>query len=159
MRIIGIDPGTHRIGWGVIEGDETEHSPVAYGCIELKSHTKSKEYYIKLYEKLNKIIKEYNPDKAGVEKIFFQKNRKTAISVAQASGVIELTLALNNIPYIEISPNTIKSTVTGTGSADKKQVTDMVCMLLSLDNAPELDDTADALAVAITTITTSDILI
>ena len=159
MRVLGIDPGTHRIGWGIIEGDAAEHRAVAYGCIELDPHAEETEYLLTLNEKLKEIIKTFKPDKSGVEKIFFQKNRKTAISVAKASGVIQLTLSKLKVPFIELSPNTIKSAVTGSGRADKKMMESMVTMLLNLDEAPDLDDTSDALAVAITTITRHDELI
>lgn len=153
MRVLGIDPGTHRIGWAIIEGDVTEQKAIQYGCIELKPHTSSPVYLKTLHKELESILKEHKPDKAGVEKIFFQKNKKTAMTVAQSIGVILLTLAENNIPYHEVAPNTIKSAVAGNARASKKQVEDMVKILLDLEKSPILDDTSDALATAITTIT------
>lgn len=157
MRTLGIDPGTHRIGWGIIEGDISEQVAIAYGCIEFKPHTSSPVYLKTLRNELNKIITEHKPVQAGVEKIFFQKNKKTAMEVAQARGVILLTLSENNIPYQELAPNTIKSTVTGSGRAHKKQMQDMVENLLNLKTSTKLDDTSDALATAITALTYSKI--
>lgn len=153
MRVLGIDPGTHRIGWAIIEGDVTEQQALHYGCIELEPHTSSTIYLKTLHIELNKILEEFKPDKAGVEKIFFQNNKKTAITVAQSRGVILLALAEQNIPCIELSPNTIKSAVAGNGKATKQQVGTMVKILLNMKDSPLLDDTSDALATAITTIT------
>lgn len=153
MRTLGIDPGTHRIGWGIIDGDISHQVAIAYGCIELKPHTTSPVYLKTLAEKLTKIILKYKPKQAGVEKIFFQKNKKTAMSVAQSRGVILLTLTQHHIPYQELAPNTIKSTVTGFGAADKNQLKTMVENLLELKSSLKLDDTSDALATAITALT------
>ena len=152
MRILGIDPGTHRIGWGVIEGDLTDQTLVEAGCIDLPHHTQIDTYLHLIHQQISQLIQQYQPQKVGVEKIFFQKNVKTAINVAQARGVILLAIAQNSLPIIELSPNTIKSAVTGNGQADKQQVAQMVSLLLDLDQSFKLDDTYDALATAIATL-------
>ncbi len=150
MRILGIDPGTHRIGWGVIEGDSSQQSLIAAGCIDLPHHTKTSVYLQTIYQQLSHLIKTYRPEGAGVEKIFFQKNVKTAITVAQARGVILFTLSQAKLPITELSPNTIKSAVVGNGQADKQQVIKMVNLLLEPEQEFKFDDTYDALATAIT---------
>ncbi len=155
MRVLGIDPGTHRLGWGIIEGNRSRQSLVAAGCLDLPPHTQTASYLQTLAHQLQNIISRYQPHQAGVEKIFFQKNVKTAISVAQARGVVLLVLAEAKVPFQEFSPNTIKSAVAGNGNADKKQVAKMVEILLNLNTSLKLDDTYDALAAAITTLVTT----
>lgn len=156
MKALGIDPGTHRIGWAIIEGDSLNQKALEYGCIELPKGTGSAKYLKTIYSSLKKLVKKHKPDKAGVEKLFFHKNRKTAMQVAQARGVVLFALAESGVIYQEISPNTIKSAVAGYGNADKKQVEKMVALQLDLDETPRLDDTSDALATAITTLTIRD---
>ncbi|MBN1264589.1 MAG: crossover junction endodeoxyribonuclease RuvC [Anaerolineales bacterium] len=150
MRVIGIDPGTALTGYGVLETDE--HGSITtldYGVIEtLKDRTPS-ERLLDLYNKLIKVIQLHRPAQGAVEKLFFQKNVKTALSVGQARGVVMLGLEQNGITPVEYTPNEIKLAVTGYGAADKKQVQKMVQMLLKLDSIPTPDDAADALAVAI----------
>ncbi len=153
MRVLGIDPGTHRTGWAVIEGDSYSQKALAYSCIEIPPLTESKEYLPHLHDQLREIIKSYRPDRAGIERIFFQKNKKTAISVAEARGVILYTLSESGVPYSEYTPNTIKSSVVGSGQADKSQVAYMVQTMLELAPSRLLDDTSDALGVALTAIT------
>ncbi len=150
MRILGIDPGTHRLGWGLIEGDVNQQTLIAAGCLDLPSHTQTSNYLQTIYQHLTNLISQYQPDGAGVEKIFFQKNVKTAITVAQARGVILLALSQHHLPITELSPNTIKVAVTGNGQASKQQVIQMVNILLNLETHFQFDDTYDALATAIT---------
>lgn len=153
MKVLGIDPGTHRIGWGVIDGTPSSHNALAFGCIELPKHTTLDIYLKNTYIKINEILNLHKPDLVGIESLFFQKNKKTAIMVAQSRGVIMLSLAQNSLPIKEFAPNTVKSAVAGNGAASKKDVLHMVSLLLDLDSDEMLDDTADALAVAITAIT------
>jgi len=150
MKVLGIDPGTHRIGWGIIEGNINSQSAIEYNCIELPKHTKQDVYLPRIYKEIKKLLTKHKPDLVGIEKIFFQKNKKTATIVAQARGVIILAVSQANTAFIELSPNTIKSTVAGSGRADKEQVVDMTCLLLNISEKPKLDDTTDALATAIT---------
>ena len=157
QRILGIDPGFGRTGWGVIEkaGPDSsrggqEWQLVAYGCIE----TSAKKDFVSRIDELNleliKIIKKYKPDRSGVEDLFFAKNVKTAMKVGQARGVILLTLHQAKIPIDEFTPLQIKQALTGYGRAEKDQVQKMVEMILEIKKKITPDDAADALAVAIT---------
>lgn len=149
MKVLGIDPGTHKIGWGIIVGNASNQRPIDYGCIQLPAHTKKDIYLETAYTEIAKIVKKHKPDLVAIEKLFFQKNKKTAISVAQARGVIMLALTKSKTPIIELAPNTIKANVAGIGNATKNQVAQMVNILLNLENGPKQDDTSDALATAI----------
>ena len=150
MRVIGIDPGTATTGFGLVE--ETRNgdlSVVAYGVITTPAKTPMSERLLLLYQKLNEILTLHQPNLAAVEKLFFQKNVKTAISVAQGRGVAILSLANAGLSVGEYTPLEIKQAVAGYGKADKNQVQQMVRLLLRLDDIPRPDDAADALAVAI----------
>lgn len=153
-RVLGVDPGTHRVGWGIIEGTAAKQTTVGYGCIESKSGTDSSTYLPKIESVLQQLIDQYQPDLLGLETLLFQKNVKTAISVAEARGVILLTAAKNNLPVLELAPNSIKLAVAGSGSAGKLEVERMVGLLLGLDTKRLLDDTTDALASAIAALVT-----
>ena len=150
IRILGIDPGFGRTGWGVIEKSGSEWKPVACGCIE----TSAKKDFVSRIDELNielvKIIKKYQPVRAGVEDLFFAKNVKTAMKVGQARGVILFTLCQAKIPIDEFTPLQIKQALTGYGRAEKCQVQKMVQMILQIKKKITPDDAADALAVAIT---------
>lgn len=150
MRILGIDPGYGRMGWGVIEGQGRDWSYVAHGCVETDA---DKEFIGRLKEisdSLKEIIATYNPDASSVEDLFFAKNAKTAMKVGQARGVILLSLIEAGLPITEFTPTQIKSAVTGYGTADKKQVQSLVQMSLKMKKFPSQDDAADALGVALT---------
>lgn len=150
-RVLGIDPGTHRIGWGIIDG--TPHKPVLVtcDCIELPKNALTSEYLLKIQSEIENLIIKYKPERAGIEALFVQKNLKTAMSVAEARGVILFTFAKHGLSWTELSPNTIKSTVAGAGNAGKLEVEHMVGLLLKTNTKKLLDDTTDALAVAIAT--------
>lgn len=148
-RILGIDPGTHRLGWGVIEGTPAKQNIIAYGCIESPKGTKPAEYLLTIESSLQKIIQEYKPQAVGIETLLFQKNISTAITVAQARGVVLLVSAQNALLVTELAPNAVKSAVAGSGSAEKRDVERMVGLLLRVDTTKLLDDTTDALAIAI----------
>lgn len=150
--ILGIDPGTHRLGWGIISGSPTKQSYIASGCLENAPHTTPDIYLLSIYREIRSIITQYQPDTIGIESLLFQKNVSTALSVAEARGVIRLVAAQNNIPVIESAPNTIKLAVAGSGSAGKAEVTRMVGLLLGIEVAKKRDDELDALAVAISTL-------
>lgn len=146
MRILGIDPGYDIVGWSILDsGFKVEN----YGVIKTSPGDDFDERLLQIHRSLNNIIDEFNPHCAAVEKIFFQNNTKTAISVAKAIGVIILTLKLKGIAYSEYSPTEIKHSVTGYGKADKDQVYFMMKKLLKLDSIDGPDDAADALAIAI----------
>ena len=154
IKVLGIDPGTHRMGWGVVTGSPREQQLLDSGCFEFKVGTEPAIYLPSIYNRLNELISKYSPDLLGIETLLFQKNAKTAITVAQARGVVLLASAKNNVRVIELAPNTIKSAVAGYGSAGKREVADMVGLLLKIDTKKLLDDTPDALAVALAAIVT-----
>ncbi|OGD56165.1 crossover junction endodeoxyribonuclease RuvC [Candidatus Beckwithbacteria bacterium RIFCSPLOWO2_02_FULL_47_23] len=146
MRILGVDPGTARLGWGVINGEEM----VSCGCVETKVGLAEEARLKTLFEKLSGLIKKYQPEAAAVEKLFFFKNQTTVISVAQSRGVVLLACAQNHLPVFSYTPLQIKQAVTGYGRAEKNQVQQMVRSILKLKSIPRPDDAADALAVALT---------
>lgn len=150
MRVIGIDPGTALTGFGVLEsGPGGKLTPLEYGVISTASDLTPSERLMTLYEQLNEIITLHRPTLGAVEKLFFQKNVKTAMSVGQARGVVLLCLQQSGIAPAEYTPNEIKLAVSGYGGAGKGQVQKMVQMLLGLKEIPKPDDAADALATAI----------
>lgn len=150
MFILGIDPGLARTGWGVIERSRGADQLIAYGVIETPAKTPDNERLVQLFEKLQKIIKKFHPDQAAIERLFFEKNAKTAIQVGQARGVVMLALSLKKIPQLDVTPLQVKQAVAGYGAASKEQVQKMVKTLLKLSDIPKPDDAADALAVALT---------
>jgi crossover junction endodeoxyribonuclease RuvC len=150
MRILGLDPGTASTGYGIIDSIDGRLSLVTYGVIKTAARKSASIRLQSIYNEVNKLIAQYQPDGAGVEELFFGRNVTTAISVGQARGVLLLALANANIPVGEYSPPKIKDAVTGYGKADKAQVQLMVRNLLDLEETPRPDDAADGLAVAIT---------
>ncbi len=150
MIVIGIDPGTAITGYGVLEEypDKTLHV-VEHGVIRTPSGMDADRRLKILYELLTEKLQTFSPDCAAVEKLYFQKNVRTALNVGQARGVILLALAQIPIPVYEYNPMDIKLAVTGYGMAEKRQVQLMVKALLCMREIPKPDDAADALAVAI----------
>lgn len=146
--ILGIDPGTHRMGYGVISIMGKKASYLDCGVIEVKE-AESPARLLAIYKELALIIAKYQPNTIGIEKLFFTKNQKTAMSVAEARGVALLSAAEAGVPVIEIAPNLAKQYVTGYGGADKKAMTKMVKLILKLDKLDVLDDATDALGIAI----------
>ncbi len=149
MKIIGIDPGTAIIGWGIVEERGGNLTPVAYGHITTAKGTDPADRLCTLADELENILKLHIPDEASVEELFFSTNAKTAISVAQARGVILLTLRRFGVTIAGYTPNQVKQSVTGYGGADKKQIQMMTKNILHLSEIPKPDDTADALAISI----------
>lgn len=150
-RILGIDPGTGILGFGVVDCQIGKPlKMVTGGVISTPAHTPIEIRLEEIFNGLNQIIAETKPTEVSIEKLFFSKNVTTAISVAQARGVAILAAQLARIPVSEYTPNQIKQTLTGYGSADKKQVQEMVKTQLGLKQTPKPDDAADALAAAIT---------
>ncbi|MBP5674913.1 crossover junction endodeoxyribonuclease RuvC [Candidatus Saccharibacteria bacterium] len=156
MRILGIDPGTGICGFGVIELKKTAKNPtgkmtmIDNGVITTPAHTPLPERLEDIYNSLHEIIELNKPDVVSIEKLFFTKNITTGISVAEARGVVILVCKQHKLPIFEYTPNEIKKTITGYGSANKKQMQEMVKMRLGLEKVPKPDDAADALAAAIT---------
>ncbi len=149
VRVIGIDPGYGRVGWGVIEGASQKWTHVAHGCIETKPNTPLIPRLSQIAKELQKIIDKYEPDCSAVEDLFFYRNVTTAIQVGQARGVILLVLHQSKLPIDEFTPLQIKQAVTGYGKADKAQVQKMVQFMLELKEKPTPDDAADGLAAAL----------
>ncbi len=150
MRILGIDPGTGILGFGVIDVKDNKFTMVTAGVIRTPAHTPLDERLEEIYDGLVEIIAETKPEILSIEKLFFSRNVTTAISVSHARGVAILAGRKAGLPYAEYTPMQIKQTVTGYGKADKKQVQEMVRMQLGLKEIPKPDDAADALATAIT---------
>lgn len=150
MRIIGIDPGTGILGFGVVDVARGKTTMVTAGVITTPAHTPIDERLEEIFDGLTEIIAETKPEVMSIEKLFFSQNVTTAISVAQARGVAMLTGRKAKLPIAEYTPQQIKQTLTGYGKADKKQVQEMVRLQLGLKDVPKPDDCADALAAAIT---------
>lgn len=150
MRIIGIDPGTGILGFGVIDVFTGQLKLVDAGVIKTPAHTPLDERLEEIYDGLTEIIAENKPDVMSIEKLFFARNVTTAISVSHARGVAMLAGKKGRLPIHEYTPLQIKQTLTGYGRADKKQMQEMVRMQLGLKTVPKPDDAADALAAAIT---------
>jgi len=150
VLVLGLDPGTATTGYGLVNAAPDGHMrAVDYGVILTPAKTPLAERLQMLYEQLQALIARYHPEGAAVEKLFFQKNVTTAMSVGQARGVLLLTLAQAGLAVAEYTPNEIKEAITGYGSAGKAQMQRMVQMLLALESLPRPDDAADALAVAL----------
>ena len=150
MRIIGIDPGTGILGFGVIDVAGGRSKLVTAGVIKTPAHTPLDERLEEIFHGLNQIITETQPTVMSIEKLFFAQNITTAISVSHARGVVMLCGRLAHLPIAEYTPLQIKQTLTGYGRADKKQIQEMVRLHLNLQVVPKPDDAADALAAAIT---------
>ncbi|MCC6499200.1 MAG: crossover junction endodeoxyribonuclease RuvC [Anaerolineales bacterium] len=152
---LGIDPGTATTGYGLVRlMPDGELVAVSFGIISTPKDATPSARLEMLYNDLRKLLKKHKPDTAAVEKLFFSRNVTTAIAVGQARGVVMLSLQQAEIEVFEYTPNEVKQAVAGYGSADKKQVQEMVRALLQLDSIPKPDDAADALAIAITHLNT-----
>ena len=149
MRIIGIDPGLARVGYGIIDDIKGKKFLLDCGIIETKSTQKEEERLLEISKDLSSIINKWNPQIASVEKFFFYRSSST-ISVVQARGVIIMTLAKYNLSILEFPPMQIKLAVTGYGHSDKNEVLKSVMYELNLESPPRPDDAADALAIALT---------
>ncbi len=150
MLVIGIDPGTAITGYGLVREEQNGALIVVdYGVIQTPAQTPMPQRLLQIYRELQEITLLHRPDSGAVEKLFFQKNVRTAISVGQGRGVAILALAAAEMPIAEYTPLELKQAISGYGGADKAQVQYMVKVLLDLDEIPEPDDAADALAVAI----------
>lgn len=152
MKIMGIDPGTTRCGWGMIDYDIKlrKASLLEYGIVDSGKEVLVGDRLAKIYAEISRLIDLLKPDAMAVEEIFFFKNAKTVIAVSQARGVAIAAARAQNVPVYEYTPMQVKQAVSGYGSADKHQIQKMVQVLLQLKDIPKPDDAADALAVAIT---------
>lgn len=145
---LGIDPGTARLGYGVIAGG-MQPQLVDAGLIETWPDEPMSARLVTLYEGVVELIAEFHPDALAIEQLFFARNVTTAIAVGQARGVVLLAAAQANVPIAEYTPSEIKHAIAGYGKADKPQMQEMVRMILNLQSVPQPDDVADALAIAI----------
>ena len=150
MIILGIDPGTATTGFGVIDTDGKDIKYIDCGAITTSSAFELPERLRQIYNEMNLIIREYKPEILSVEKLYFFKNTKTAMTVAQAKGVILLAGIKKKLPIHQFTPLQIKSCITGYGRASKSQMQEMVKTILELEKKPKPDDAADALGAAIT---------
>jgi crossover junction endodeoxyribonuclease RuvC len=162
MRVFGIDCGTEFTGYGVVELDEQTRMPqltyLAAGTIRLNKKEKTPQRLAQVYSELTASISLHQPDVVAIEEVFFSANAKSALKLGQVRGVAMLAAATCGLPVVEYAPLTIKNSVVGYGLAAKEQVQFMVTRLLELDRAPESPDAADALAIAICHIHTSQTL-
>lgn len=150
MRVLGIDPGSAILGWGVVDRDGRNPHAVAYGAVRSPAGMAVHQRLQLVYRGVQDVIEQYRPDRAAVEELFFGHNTKTAIQVGQARGVCLLALAEAGLDFLELKPSEVKLAVAGHGAAGKSQVERMVVRLLALEQPPKPDDVSDALAVALT---------
>ncbi len=149
MLILGLDPGFAITGYGLVDSVSNHLSMVKYGAITTPAGMPFTQRLLAIRNELNDIIREYKPEAAAIEELFFNSNTTTAIKVAQGRGVAVETLAENSVPVFEYTPLQVKMTVVGYGRAEKNQIQQMVKMMLKLDKIPKPDDAADALAIAV----------
>jgi crossover junction endodeoxyribonuclease RuvC len=145
---LGIDPGTARTGYGLVEG-VGDLRCLDYGVIETKPGRPMPQRLELLFDELSRLIGRYRPDVVAVEELFFARNVTTALAVGQARGIVLLAAARHGVPVVEYKPAEVKQAVVGYGRAEKAQVQEMVRLALGLERAPSPDDAADALAVAL----------
>lgn len=149
MKILGIDPGMAIVGYGVLEYENAAPALLSSGSIRTNKTSRESARLLEIYNDMELIVNKFQPDAAAIEKLFFFRNRTTVMPVAHARGVILTVLEKFNIPIFEYTPMEVKQVLTGYGRADKKEVEKMVKLSLSTDNLPKLDDTIDAIAIAI----------
>ncbi len=152
FRVLGIDPGLAKTGWGLVDSDGNRHRHVDHGLIETQPDQPPEKRILVLYRELSSLVNAYNPAAMGVETLYFVKNISSAMPVAQARGIALLVAAQNDLKLCEFEPATIKQSVTGSGRADKKQVQSLIQLILGMDSIPGSDHSADALAAAVTLI-------
>ena len=148
-RIIGVDPGLASTGWWVVEYSGSRFRYIAHGCIETPASQGRGERLFFIYQSFVKILEAYRPGESAMENLYFGRNISSAMAVAEARGVLAMTLAQRALPVMELTPNAIKKAVVGESSADKAQIQDMVRLILGLGEIPKPDHAADALGAAI----------
>jgi crossover junction endodeoxyribonuclease RuvC len=147
VRIMGLDPGTARLGYGILDARASHVQAVGFGVLETPPGALGTRL-LSLFTELERLLELHRPDVAVVEQLFFGQNTRSALSVGHARGIILLALERGGVPVLEVTPAQVKQAVAGYGAADKGQVQAMVARLLHLDGPPRPDDAADALAVA-----------
>ncbi len=149
MLILGVDPGTAITGYGLLEQNGNQLTARRFGVLKTSSDSSLSERLKEIYNNIIDLVIEYKPEVMAVEELFFNKNSRTALAVGQARGVIMLASAMQGVKVAEYTPLQVKMAVVGYGRAEKRQVQEMVRVLLRLDSVPKPDDAADALAIAI----------
>ena len=150
MRVLGIDPGYAIVGWGVLDYQGNRFQPAGFGAVTTKAGVPLEQRLAQVYDGVAEVLDQYRPEALSIEKLFYQHNQTTVIGVAEARGVILLAAAQRGVPLFEYTPMQVKQSLTGYGKAVKKQMMEMVRLMLHLPTVPKPDDTADALAMAIT---------
>jgi len=149
LRILGIDPGIAIVGFGLVDKQGSKIVPVQYGSIQTEAHTEEGLRLKQIYEAAGQLIDTYKPEALAIEKLFFNRNVTTAMTVGQARGVLVLAAVQKGLTVSEYTPMQVKQAIVGYGKAEKKQVQEMVRMVLRLQAVPKPDDVADALAIAV----------
>ncbi len=149
MKILGIDPGFGRLGYAILESDRKNSRVIDCSCLETSSKSEYRERLVLVADKIKELIKKHQPDAVALEKIFFAKNQKTALQIAEVRGVLIYLAASSNIPFYEYTPLEIKAALCGYGKATKEQVQKMLKILLKLPSLPKTDDSTDALAISL----------
>ncbi len=149
MIVLGIDPGTAALGYGIVEASRGALREIHHGCLETSADSALPERLLAIHGLVDSLIGTHAPDVLAVERLFFSRNVQTAFGVGQARGVVLLTAAQHGVPVVEATPNEVKSAIAGYGAADKEQVQRMVQVVLGMADRPRPDDAADALAIAV----------
>lgn len=149
MRILGIDPGYAIVGFGALDFEKGMFTPVQYGAITTRAHTRFEERLAEIYDDMRSLLGALQPDALAMETLFYQNNKTTAFAVSEARGVLRLCAQQFGVEVFEYTPMQVKQSVTGYGKASKRQVQDLTRRLLNMPEIPKPDDAADALAMAI----------
>lgn len=150
MKVLGIDPGSQTLGWGIVDGNGLRYQGVAFGTVKSSPKKAFSKRLLKIHEGIEEVIEHFKPDVISVEEAFYAVNVKVAMKLGQVRGVVLLTGEQKGLEIAEYSPKLVKKTVVGYGNAEKHQVQEMVKMLLKMKEIPQPHDAADALAIAIT---------
>jgi crossover junction endodeoxyribonuclease RuvC len=149
MKVLGIDPGSETLGWGVVEGENLKYKLVDFGIVKSSPREKFSKRLLKIFQGVSAVIENYRPDVLSIEEAFYSVNVNVAMKLGQVRGAVIVLGELSNLEIAEYSPRLVKQTVVGYGNAEKHQVQEMVRVLLRLQKAPEPHDASDALAIAI----------
>ena len=149
MIVLGIDPGTAALGYGIVESSRGRLGAIDHGCLVTSPDTTLPERLLAVHRLVDELLETHQPSVLAIERLFFSRNVQTAFAVGQARGVVLLAAAQHGVPVVEATPNEVKSAVAGYGAADKEQVQRMVQVVLGMSERPTPDDAADALAIAV----------
>ena len=149
MIVLGIDPGTAALGYGIVESSRGRLRAVDHGCLVTSPDSALPGRLLAIHALVDELLETHEPAVLAIERLFFSRNAQTAFAVGQARGVVLLAAAQHDVPVVEATPNEVKSAVAGYGAADKEQVQRMVQLVLGMSERPTPDDAADALAIAV----------